>query len=168
MMEYILRDNGIFPNSKLPALLYKAVLQLPFVLAASSAEGLFKKNGWGNNWTGGIYTYHHYHSITHEALAIVKGKTSLQLGGDDGVTITIEKGDVIIIPAGIAHKNTGNEYDVTCVAGYPGGQTFDVNNGRPGERPITDKNIAEVPLPDTDPVFGAKGELLSTWQVYNR
>lgn len=162
-LQYRLSDNGIFPNSHLPALLYKKV----FTTSENSSKAIiqaFAKNNWTNNWTGGVYTYHHYHSITHEALGIYKGQTVLQLGGEDGIKLTVEAGDVLIIPAGVAHKNLGKENDISCVGGYPNGQDFDINKGNAGERPGTDRNIAAVPLPETDPVTGKSGGLTTIWK----
>ncbi|MCD6011658.1 MAG: cupin protein [Flavipsychrobacter sp.] len=161
--EYVLKDNGIFPNSVLPVLHYKHALQLPFLFPAAAAKAIFKRNGWTNNWRNGIYTFHHYHSNTHEAMAVIKGKTDLQLGGDDGITITIEKGDVVVIPAGVAHQNLGEEKDVICVGGYPGGREYDMNYGKEDERPFADKNIARLAIPYADPVFGKKG-LVEFWK----
>lgn len=155
--EYYFKDDGIFPNSKLPVLHYLKVLHLPFLFPASHVKHLFRKHGWSNNWRNGIYTYHHYHSVTHEAFGVIKGKTTLLLGGDHGEEVTIEAGDVIIIPAGVAHKNMGKQDDVICIGGYPGGRDFDMNYGRPGERPRTDHNIKRLPIPATDPVYGSGG-----------
>lgn len=155
--EIVLKDDGRFPNSKLPALLYKGALKIPFLFPATYVRNLFEKNNWSNAWDFGIFEYHHYHSTTHEVLGIYTGKTTLQLGGDNGVTITLEKGDVLVIPAGVAHKNLGKEDDVGCVGAYPDGREYDMNYGRPGERPRTDDNIAAVPLPATDPISAAGG-----------
>ncbi len=163
--EYFIKDNGIFPNSLLPVLLYKRVLKLPVLFAASHIERLFAKNGWTNNWYNGIYTYHHYHSITHEAFAAVKGHTVLLLGGENGKLIKFEKGDVIIIPAGVAHKNLGKQNEVCCVGGYPEGKDFDINTGEEGERPATDQNISNVSIPKSDPVYGTEvNGLLTAWK----
>jgi uncharacterized protein YjlB len=50
------------------------------------------------------------------------------------------------------------------VGAYPKGQeNYDMNYGKEGERPQTDKNIANVPRPDTDPVYGSEGPLLKKW-----
>jgi uncharacterized protein YjlB len=162
--SYIVNDDGIFPNSKLPVLLYKKVLDLPPLFPASYVENLFKSHLWHNSWKSGIFTYHHYHSITHEVLGFYKGETKMQVGGDKGVKLDIEKGDVLIIPAGVAHKNLGQENDVQCVGAYPEGMSYDMNYGKPGERPMTDNNIAQVPLPDRDPVLGLKGGLQRYWK----
>src|SRR5207253_241076 len=112
---YTIKDDGTFPNSELPVLLYKGVLDLPALFPAAHVENLFKSNHWRNSWKSGVFTYHHYHSITHEVLGIYKGKTTLLLGGENGSEIAVEKGDVLIIPAGVAHKNLGNEDDIACV-----------------------------------------------------
>ena len=46
---------------------------------------------------------------------------------------------------------------------FPNGMEFDMNYGRTGERPQTDKNIQQVPLPATDPVYG-NGPLQDYWK----
>lgn len=162
--EYLLHDNGIFPNSRLPVLLYKSALQIPFLFPAAFARKRFAANNWKNSWKAGVFTYHHYHSVTHEVLAIIKGKTTLQLGGDSGFKLEVEKGDVLIIPAGVAHKNLGRENNITVVGAYPDGNDYDMNYGKKGERPGTDKNISNVPLPGTDPLYGANGILFNYWK----
>jgi hypothetical protein len=40
-----------------------------------------------------------------------------------------------------------------------------MNYGKPGERPHTDQNIAEVKLPASDPIYGIKGFLMSNWGI---
>jgi uncharacterized protein YjlB len=162
--QYFVKDDGIFPNNSLPIIYYPKVLQLPKLLPALTVRRLFQKNNWGNNWKQGIYTYHHYHSISHEVLGVCKGETLLQLGGEQGLTLFIGEGDVIIIPAGVAHMNLGKEDDVICVGGYPNGKDYDMNYGKVGERPGTDQNIGAVPLPATDPVFGKKDGLIKIWK----
>jgi uncharacterized protein YjlB len=154
----------VFPNNSLPILLYPKVLHLPRLFPALAVRKLFQKNNWGNNWKQGIYTYHHYHSITHEVLGVCKGEALLLLGGEQGVTLFVEEGDVLIIPAGVAHMNLGEEKDVICVGGYPDGKDYDMNYGKKSERPATDENIASVTLPLTDPVFGKKDGLLKLWK----
>jgi uncharacterized protein YjlB len=165
-LTYFLKDNGVFPNSKLPVIHYKNGIDIPFFRPAHAVEKLFSENGWTNNWDAGIYTYHHYHSITHEAIGVYKGKAVILLGGENGKLIVIQKGDVLIIPAGVAHKNVGKEEDVMCVGGYPGGADFDMNYGQPGERPKTDKQIAALPVPESDPLMGVGEGVAETWKAY--
>ena len=94
-------------------------------------------------------------------LGIYSGKARVQLGNDAGPVILLEKGDVLIIPAGVVHKNLDEENDVGVVGAYPDGKDYDMNYGKPGERPGTDKNIAAVPLPKTDPLTG---EVIKQWK----
>lgn len=160
---YLVKDDGVFPNNTLPILYYPKVLELPKLFAGGYVRNLFAKNNWSNNWKAGIYTYHHYHSVTHEVIGIIKGETLLQLGGENGKTLFVEKGDVLVIPAGVAHMNLGKENDVTCIGGYPGGKNYDMHYGYADERPAVDENIAAVPLPATDPVYGEKGNIRALW-----
>jgi uncharacterized protein YjlB len=162
--QYFVKDDGIFPNNRLPILYYPKVLKLPNLFPSHAIKKLFQKNNWKKNWAQGIYTYHHYHSTTHEVLGVCKGETLLLLGGENGITIFIEEGDALVIPAGVAHMNLGKENDVTCVGGYPDERDYDMNYGYADERPRVDHNIASLPLPETDPVFGGKGGLLEIWK----
>lgn len=162
--QFVVNDDGVFPNNRLPILFYPGVLDLPAVFPTHVVRELFKENNWTNNWRQGIYTYHHYHSTSHEVLGICNGETALLLGGENGIIIFVQKGDVLVIPAGVAHINLGKENDVTCIGGYPEGREYDMNYGKPGERPTTDYNIAALPIPETDPVFGKNGGLLNIWK----
>lgn len=163
--SYVLEDNGTFPNSHLPVLLYKGVLDLPPLFPAAHIENLFKSNNWTNSWKNGIYTYQHYHSNTHEVIGVYKGEATIQLGGDKGTKVRIEKGDVLIIPAGVAHRNLDDENAVSCVGAYPDGISYDMNYGQAGERPATDENIRQVPLPERDPVLGLRGGTSRYWKA---
>ncbi|PZF70976.1 cupin domain-containing protein [Taibaiella soli] len=163
-----LKDDGIFPNSELPVLLYKQAFQIPALFGGIALKKLFRKHGWTNNWRHGIYTFNHYHSTAHEVLGVIKGSAHVQLGGPDGVDILLEKGDVLVIPAGVAHRNMGEEKAVICIGGYPNGRNFDINKGMPGERPGVDQRIAAVPVPDTDPVTGLQDGLPSIWRANKR
>ncbi len=77
----------------------------------------------------------------------------------------VTAGDVLIIPAGVAHKNLGATADLGVVGAYDRGREWDMNYGKPGERPNADVKIARVPLPQMDPVYGAHGPLLEKWRV---
>ena len=165
IIERILPDDGTFPNNdKLPVLVYKKVIDIPAQNPAGAVERIFHDNGWGGSWRNGIYSYQHYHSTAHEVLGIFSGEVNVQLGGPKGITINGSAGDVIIIPAGVAHKNLGSSADFACVGAYPPGQSWDMNYGKPGERPRADQNIAKVPLPGNDPVFGKDGPLVDKWK----
>ncbi|HEX3935633.1 MAG TPA: cupin [Puia sp.] len=160
---FYLKDTGIFPNSTLPAVLYHQALDLPYLFKGLFVKQLFAKNHWTNAWDSGIFTYHHYHSTSHEVLGFFKGGTTLLLGGENGQPITVGPGDVLVIPAGVAHKNLGREHQVGCIGAYPDGRDFDINTGKPGERLTTDQNIAQLPVPDNDPVYGAGKGIPLLW-----
>ncbi len=138
-----LQDDGVFPNRRYPALLYKGVLDIPLLFPVAHVKHQFEKNGWSNSWDAGSFEYHHYHSITHEVLGIYKGHTQLQFGGPEGPKIFIEKGDVLVIPARVSHENLGRESAVGVFGAYPDGRDYDLNYGKlgnyyssdPGQRP---------------------------------
>jgi uncharacterized protein YjlB len=71
----------------------------------------------------------------------------------------------VILPAGIAHKNLGCSKDFECVGGYPDGIEHDMRYGKPQDRPETDENIRKVQIPETDPVYGYDGALLTFWMM---
>ena len=157
-----LKDTGEFPNSKFPALIYKGVLSGADL--ASRFEALFERNGWSGSWRNGLYRTHHYHSTAHEALGVYRGSVQVRLGGPAGPVVTLEAGDVAIVPAGVAHKNEGQSEDFAVVGAYPDGTSPDMNYGKSGERPETDKNIARVARPSHDPVSGTAGALVRLWR----
>ena len=159
-------DCGTFPNnSRLPLLAYQGALCLPEQDPAALIEALLHTNDWGGSWRNGVYGYQHYHSTAHEVLGVYSGAAEVQLGGEDGVVVSIERGDVVIIPAGVAHKNLGAAGDFRVVGAYPRGQRPDMQYGKADERPFADRNIARVPLPANDPIFGACGPLIERWRT---
>ena len=161
---FVLQDDGTFPNSRLPLIIYRSAMKVPGINTENIFKKLFAENDWSNNWSANVYTFHHYHSTTHEVLGVASGEASLQFGGENGIAERVAPGDVIIIPAGVAHKNNGCTQDFTVVGGYPEGRDWDLNKGLPGERPKVDENIAKLPLPKFDPVYGAEGLLLENWK----
>ncbi len=166
LISRLLADDGIFPNNPLlPLLLYQGVLVLPTGKPAVVVEDLFESNAWGGTWRNGIYSLHHYHSAAHEALGVYGGSAKVQLGGEQGITVTVHRGDVIMIPAGVAHKNLGSSADFRVVGAYPRGQRPDMCYGKEAERPDADERISAVSLPEGDPVFGADGPLSTHWKI---
>jgi uncharacterized protein YjlB len=160
---YKLLPTDKFPNNaSLPVIHYKGVLNTSLWMAAFKTKHLLQNHEWLPSRKSGILCYHHYHSNAHEVLAVLEGETLLLLGGEGGSLVNISAGDVLIIPAGVAHKNCADEYNVLCIGAYYGGAKFDMNYGHPGERPGTDKTIKNLAVPDNDPVFG-NGPLQSIW-----
>ena len=161
---HALQDDGTYPNNeRLPLLAYPGALNLPEQNPATAIEALLRANGWGGSWRNGVYGFHHYHSTAHEVLGAYSGTAQVQLGGEKGIVLSIQRGDVVIIPAGVAHKNLGASPDFRVVGAYPHGQRPDMRYGRAGERPEADRAIAAVPLPQADPVYGTNGPLMEHW-----
>jgi uncharacterized protein YjlB len=154
-------DDGVFPNSRLPVVIYRGV----FAATSTPAfEELFAAHGWSSAWRNGLYSVHHYHSTAHEVLGIFQGWVSARLGGPRGQLVRLNRGDVLVIPAGVAHKNEGASADFRVVGAYPDGTGPDMQYGRPGERPATDRKIAAVPSPGADPVHGRDGAIARLWK----
>ncbi len=159
--QHLFADDGAFPNSRLPVLIYRHALAK---FGARGFEDLFEANRWSSSWRNGLFTVHHYHSTAHEVLGVYQGRVQARLGGTRGMLVTLEAGDVVVIPAGVAHKNEGASPDFSVVGAYPLGTGPDMQYGKPGERPGTDRNIARVLLPAADPVHGPAGPLLHAWK----
>lgn len=157
-----LEDDGVFPNSTKPALIYRDVLDGG--VSDGAMKALFERNGWPPYWTDTIFDYHHYHSTAHEALGVVSGNAGVKLGGPTGDTVQLKAGDVVVIPAGVAHKLESASQDFLVVGAYPPGQDFDTMSGADGEREMAMVNLEKVGLPSTDPVGGDEGPLLEKWR----
>lgn len=156
------KDDGIIPNSRYPLLVYRNAFQQRDVEGAAWLESRFMQNNWSNSWRNGIFSFQHFHSIAHEVLGIYSGSALVLLGGEKGKKVTVKAGDIIVIPAGVGHKNLGSE-NLGVVGAYPNGMPVDIMRGEPGERPAVDKNIAAVPLPNTDPFHGNEKGLPGIW-----
>ncbi|GHA16596.1 hypothetical protein GCM10007989_09560 [Devosia pacifica] len=152
-------DDGRFPNSALPLLIYKGAGPAD----ADGMEVLLRRNDWAPQWRGGVFDYHHYHSTAHEVLGVFSGWARLMMGGPQGRELLVEAGDIVVIPAGVAHQHVGSSDDFQLAGGYPPGQEWDILRGEPDDRPQADKNIAAVPMPRRDPVGGDSGPLLELW-----
>lgn len=160
-----LEQNGNFPNNpELPVLVYRNVFDFTGNDLAATIEKVFAENNWGGSWRDGIYNFQHYHSTAHEALGIYGGWAEVQLGGPGNKPVRIEKGDLVVLPAGTAHKKISSGDGFAVVGAYPDGQTWDMNYGKDGELPKTKQNIANVRLPKNDPVFGKNGKIFEFWE----
>lgn len=153
-------DDGVIPNHpKLPVILYPGALRG----RAEWTESIFNGNGWRNSWENGVFDYHHYHSNTHEVLGVTRGSILIQLGGSSGRSFDLQAGDVVVLPAGTGHKRITASPDFRIVGAYPDGRDYNTRVEHDGKREQAIREIAEVPIPDTDPVFGAGGVLLQHW-----
>ncbi len=165
IVRHLIPDDGTFPNNgHLALIIYRKALRLE-ANASNDVEQFLESNGWSNAWEDGVFDYHHYHSTAHEVLAVIEGSSRIQFGGPSGISLMLEQGDVIVIPAGVAHKNLGGEENFKVIGAYAGGRDYDMNHGKESERPKADENIRQVPLPESDPVFGMSGPLIKEWSA---
>lgn len=146
-------DDGTFPNSRLPVLLWRNAVPG----GVDAVERAFRDHGWEGTWRNGIFDYHHYHATAHEVLGIGRGSVTVRLGGPDGESVELAAGDIVLLPAGTAHRNLGQSADLVVVGAYPPGQRPDMLRGQPGERPDADRQIARVAPPESNPVTGDPG-----------
>lgn len=161
-----LKDDGIFPNNdRLPVLVYTRGLSLPPFDVSLAVAALFNQHRWSGCWVSRVYAYAHFHSTAHEALGVVAGDATLRLGGDQGRCIGVRPGDLLILPAGVAHECLSASDDFSVVGAYPTGQRPDLCTGAEGERPGVDRNIARVPLPTQDPLYGDAGAIQQYWRI---
>ena len=166
--EHLFTDDGQVPNNpSLPLIVYRAVLETG-PRAAAACEALFAGNDWSAAWVDGIYAHHHYHSTAHEALGIAAGSVRVRLGGEGGKTVELRAGDVVVIPAGVAHKSEWASLDLVVVGAYPGGRSPDMRRPAAQERSRAVRNITKVALPACDPVYGKSGPLFERWRGADR
>jgi len=157
-------DDGTVPNNAvLPLVLYRGVLGAGDDLA-TSCEKMFAAHGWPDAWRNGIHAHHHYHSTAHEVLGIAAGSARVRLGGEGGEVVELRAGDVVVIPAGVAHKREAASADLLVIGAYPRGQHPDICRADAGARTRALDNIALVPFPAADPVTGRADPLLDCWR----
>jgi uncharacterized protein YjlB len=160
---HVFADDGVVPNNRLPLVLYRGALGSEGDLA-SRCEAMFEANGWPGAWRNGIYGHHHYHSTAHEVLGIARGSARVRLGGENGATVELREGDVVVIPAGVAHKRESASGDLLVIGSYPKGQRPDICRAEHAAHDGSAANVAKVALPGCDPVTGGEGPLLDCWR----
>lgn len=103
-----------------------------------------------------MYSTSHFHSNTHEVLVISTGSAKLCFGGEsnpDRIEPVVEKGDVIVVPAGVAHRLLEDRGDSSMVGAYPNGKTWDMCYGRDDEAEKVAK-IKDLGWFVKDPIYG--------------
>ncbi len=154
--------GGWVPNSRLPVVLIRGALDGP--ADDKEVHALCRTNGWGGTWTWTVYDFHHYHSTAHEALAVARGHATLMLGGPEGREVTVRAGDLVVLPAGTGHRRLDASGDFAVCGAYPPGQEADLMTAAEESWQSAEGRIAAVPLPRTDPFYGAGGPLTRLWE----
>jgi uncharacterized protein YjlB len=145
----------LLDHPRWPLLVYPRVANSP---SPEFFEELFNRNRWPAAWRNGVFPFHHFHSNSHEVLGVYEGEVTVQFGGDGGVALTAQPGDVIILPAGTRHKKLSSRGALGIVGAYPEGSNPDTCRD-------ASRKIQDVPLPASDPVYGAGGPLFTYWPL---
>ncbi len=140
-------DDGRIPNHpRFPVLIYHGA-------PVDEIERVLADHGWGGAWTNGVFDFHHFHSTSHEALAVVAGSATIELGGPQGKEFEVTEGDVLVLPAGTGHRRAAARDGFTVVGAYPAGQErYDLL--READEAARER-IRAAAVPAQDPVGGA-------------
>ena len=163
-VSFVFSDDGLVPNNPLPFLLYKSAIAIDEREPEAIIEAVFGANGWGGMWRNGIFDYLHYHATVHEALGVARGRALVRFGGDRGEELEVRKGDVAILPAGTGHQRLSASDDFVVVGAYPPGADMEITRPTADNHRKALQTIPRVPVPMTDPVYGASGPLVGLWQ----
>lgn len=159
-LAFTFDDDGTIPNSRLPLLVYRNAVPPD----AAGIERLFAANRWPPAWRDGVHPFHHFHSTAHEVLGVARGEASVLFGGPGGKVLTVQAGDVVVVPAGVAHCNQGQSSDLLIVGAYPdNGAGPDLRRGKAAEHDEAARAVAAVASPAADPVTGVQGALPRLW-----
>lgn len=157
-------DASVPNNARLPLLVYPAAVGLSRHDPASAFEQRFLSNRWSGCWRNGIFPFHHYHSTAHEVLGVYSGSAVARFGGENGVTVTLKPGGVVIIPAGVAHKKLSSSGGFGVVGAYPSGQQPDMCRAHASACRRGLEQVARVLIPECDPVHGPGGPMCVYWR----
>src|SRR5829696_7657262 len=148
------RGDTIPNHPRFPVLVYRGVDAARE--GPDTAKRLFAEHGWVGAWVDGVFDFHHFHSTSHEVLAVVAGRATIELGGPQGQAFEVEHGDVLVLPAGTGHRRATQRNGFTVVGAYPVGQEdYDLLRGDdPAEVEAARERIAALPAPPRDPVGG--------------
>jgi uncharacterized protein YjlB len=138
--------GDVIPNHpRFTVLVYRGV-------ELDDARGLFAAHGWGGTWVSSVFDFHHFHSTSHEALAVLSGSATIELGGPQGRAFEVVAGDVLVLPAGTGHRRASDAGGLRVMGAYPAGQEhYDLL--READEAARAR-IAALGAPPDDPVGG--------------
>jgi uncharacterized protein YjlB len=117
---WVAPPGDVIPNHpRFEVLLYRGV-------DVADVRARLAEHGWGGSWVNGVFAFHHFHSTSHEVLAVIAGRARLELGGPQGQAFDVATGDVVVLPAGTGHRRASASGDFRV----PGGIRADHARGR--------------------------------------
>lgn len=154
------------PNSsiqKKPLLIYHSAFHAS--ASASAIESHLSTVGLVTpQWRYTVFSRSHFHSTAHEVLCVASGKAKVCFGGEDNpkrVEPVVEKGDVMVVPAGVAHRLLDDiEGGFSMVGSYESGRSWDMCYGKEGEEDKV-KGIRSLGWFGRDPIYGDQGPCLN-------
>ncbi|MCJ1386915.1 hypothetical protein MMC17_010043 [Xylographa soralifera] len=163
--KYQIPIHNLIPNTSIqhhPLLIYHSAF--PPSTSASAIESHLHKIGVVTpQWRFTMYSTTHFHSSSHEVLVISNGKAKLCFGGEENpknVQPVVEKGDVIVVPAGVGHRLLEDlQGGFEMVGSYPTGKQWDMCYGREEEKEKIE-GIRKLEWFDRDPIYGQEGPVL--------
>ncbi len=166
---FLFTDDGETPNNpRLPLLVYRAAVDVKHAAdPAVPFEQAFARHGWGDGWRNGIFGFLHFHTGTHEALGIARGRAKVEFGGANGKVFDVAAGDVVVLPAGCGHRRIEGSADLLVVGAYPEGSPSDHQRPDPARHAAAVAAVARTPVPAEDPLFGREGPLSRLWRTGN-
>ncbi|TDZ67852.1 Uncharacterized protein CTRI78_v002635 [Colletotrichum trifolii] len=162
--KHFIPAHGLLPNTSIqnkPLFIYHSAF--PSASASAIESHLSSVGVVEPRWRYTMYSTSHFHSTTHELLCISNGRARLCFGGEENkgrVEPVVEKGDVVVVPAGVAHRlleDLGGGFEM--VGSYPKGRQWDMCYGKKGEEAKVE-GIGELGWFAKDPVYGDDGPLL--------
>lgn len=168
--RHLIPAHGLVPNTSIqnkPLLIYRGAFPDASITTAASIEAHLRRVGTVvPQWRYTMYSTSHFHSTTHEVLVVHRGRATLCFGGEANpghVETEVKRGDVVIVPAGVAHRlvedlSEGHE-GFEMVGSYPLGKEWDMCYGKEGEERKVE-GIKELGWFERDPVYEETGPVL--------
>jgi len=162
--RYLIPATGRIPNSSVaskPILLYHGA----FTNASATLieAHLASVGAVTPQWRFTMYKTSHFHSTTHEVLCVSHGRAKLCFGGEgnpDRVELIVYHGDVMVLPAGVAHHLLEDlDGGFEMVGSYPPGHHWDMCYGKKDEGDVWNR-ISNLAWFERDPVYGELGPAL--------
>lgn len=156
--------HGLTPNTSIqnrPLMIYHGAF--PDASAGTIESHLRKIGVVEPAWRYTMYSQSHFHSTSHEVLCVFHGSAKLCFGGEENegrIEPKVQKGDVIVVPAGVAHRLLVDDGGFQMVGSYPKGYDWDMCYGRAGEEKKIE-GISKIPWFEKDPIYGDEGPATS-------